>query len=77
MTDFVHLLPLIPLVGDPDGQVLIGHRPLLVSPLEHDSADPDLPRRVYQVGGPSGWPAPAKPEGRKGRARVSWRRDGR
>lgn len=77
VTDFVHLLPLIPLVGDPDGQVLTRRRPLLVSLLEHDNADPHMPRRVHQMAGPSGRSVPAKPEGRKGRARVSWRHDGR
>jgi hypothetical protein len=56
---------------------LTSHTPLLVSLLEHDGADPDAARRVYEVAGPSGLSAPAKPDGRKERARVSWRRDGR
>jgi hypothetical protein len=56
---------------------LTSHTRLLVSLPEHDGADPDAARRVYDVAGPSGLPAPAMPDGRKERARVSWGRDGR
>ena len=55
---------------------LTSHTWLLVSLREHDGADPDA-RRVYDVAGPSGLPVPAKPDGRKEMARVSWGSDGR
>jgi hypothetical protein len=92
VTDVVYLLPLISLAADADGQVLtghatIGHRqpwgpvtnrtPLLISVLRHDGTDSDGPRRASEVAGPSGLSAPAKRAGRKGRAGLYWRPDGR
>ena len=49
---------------------------LLVSLLRQGS-DSDMPKCSYEVAAPSGRSAPAKPDGRKGRARVFWRPDGR
>ena len=51
--------------------------PLLVSFLRHDGADSDGSRRDYAVAGAPGLSGPAHRDGRKGRAGVLWRPDGR
>ena len=51
--------------------------PLLVSFLRRDGADSDGSRRDYAVAGAPGLSGPAHRDGRKGRAGVLWRPDGR
>jgi hypothetical protein len=52
--------------------------PLQLSLLRHDRADLDRPRRApYAVAGASGLSGPANRDGRRGRAGVFWRPDGR
>lgn len=71
LTDFAYPYSLIPLVA------LTRKTLLLVALLKHDGADPDVPGRAYGFAGPSELSAPALPDAREERARVSWRRDGR
>jgi len=71
VTDFVYPFSIIPLIA------LAGRRSLLATRLEHDGGNPDVPSHVYRVAGPSGLSAPATPDGREGKARVSWRCGGR
>jgi hypothetical protein len=54
---------------------LTGQTPLLVALLELDGADPEVPRRAYDVAGPSGLSAPAMPDGRRRQRRAcgSWK----
>jgi hypothetical protein len=70
VTDFVYRFSIIPLVA------LASRTSLLAARREHDR-NPDVPRPVHDVAGPSGLSAPAKPDGREGKARVSWRCGGR
>jgi hypothetical protein len=51
--------------------------PRLVCVLRHDRPDSDWCRRAYAVAGASGLSGPASRDGRKGRAGVFWRPDGR
>jgi hypothetical protein len=71
VTDFVCRFSIIPLVA------LASRTPLPATRLEHDGGNPDVPRHVHHVAGPSGLSAPATPDGREGKARVSWRFGGR
>jgi hypothetical protein len=71
VTDFVYPFFVIPPIAP------ASRRSLLATRLEHDGGNPDVPSHVYRVAGPSGLSAPAAPDGRKGKARVPWRRSGR
>lgn len=65
--------------GQPSGTrwiIVTKRMPLLVSLLRQGS-DSDVPRRSYEAAVPSGRSSPFKPDGRKGRARVFWRPNGR
>jgi hypothetical protein len=68
VTDVVYLLSLISL---PTGHATIGNR--------HPWGTPTVTvtNRTPLLAGPSGLSAPAKHDGRKGRAGVFWRPDGR
>jgi hypothetical protein len=83
VTDVVYLLPLISLAADADGQVLTGHatirhrQPWGTPTVIVTDHTPLRTRRAYEVAGPSGLPAPAQRDGRKGRAGMYWRPDGR
>ena len=67
VTDFIYRFSIIPLVA------LASRTPLLDTRLEHDGGNPDVPRHVCHVAAPSGLSAPATPDGREGKACVSWR----
>jgi hypothetical protein len=71
VTDFVSRFSIIPLVA------LASRKPLLATRLEHYGRNPDVPRHVHHVAGPSGLSAPATPDGREGKAGVPWRFGGR
>jgi hypothetical protein len=71
VTDFVYPFLVIPLIAP------AGRRSLPAIRLEHDGGNPDVPSHVDRVAGLSGLSAPATPDGRKGKARVSWRCGGR
>lgn len=71
MTDFVYRFSIILRVA------LASRTSLLAARLDQYVGNPDVPRRVHDVAGPSGLSAPATPDGREGKARVSWRRGGR
>jgi hypothetical protein len=84
LTVFVNLLSLISFVGDSDGRLRTGHSiigngqpsgtPMIATTSRKRLLDSVLERYGADLGVVS---APARADGRKGRARVSWRRDGR
>lgn len=76
MTDVVYLLPLTSLAADADGQVLTGHT-TIGNGYPWGTQTVTVTNRTPLMAGPSGLSAPAKHDGRKGRAGVFWRPDGR